>query len=411
MEAEHEFDVVVVGAGPIGAATARHLTELGADVLVVGPDEPARFDDHEGVWAGHYDQGRLAHVLEVPLVASLLANRSIRRFPALSESAGIEFAKPTQSLAVMPETIADPASAEWFDRERLVTNAADVGVGVVRLGEADLRQRYPRLCFEPGHVGVVQPEAFIVNPRELVRALLTVSTRNGATLVRDDIVDIRREAGGRRVTARSGQSWRARSVVVATGAATNAIGLLARPLAMDTFGATVVLVEAPDPDEVDLPATMYLKIREGQTLYGGIVMPPLRYPDGRWYFKCAGNSVLETPLDTSDEIARWVRTGGNEKDIDDALSVLTDLLPRQRFGPAHTRPCLVSANHTAHPYIDQVEDDLVVAVEGERGVMAADEIGRLTAELVSTGRWSDSIPHDLLRAVWDAPLAADSLGR
>ncbi|MGW6376043.1 NAD(P)/FAD-dependent oxidoreductase [Rhodococcus sp. NPDC055112] len=409
MQAEHEFDVIVVGAGPIGAATARYLTALGADVLIVGPDEPARFDDHEGVWAGHYDQGRLAHVLEVPLVSSLLANRSIRRFPTLHENTGIEFAKPTPSLAVMPEAITDPESAEWFDRERLEGNAADLGVGVDRLDEADLRQRFRHLSFEPGHVGVLQQDAFIVNPRELVRALLGVATSGGATLVRDEITDIRREARGQRVTARSGSSWRARSVVVATGAATNAIGLIARPLAMDAFGATVVLVEAPELDEVDLPATMYLKVRDGETLYGGIIMPPLRYPDGRWYFKCAGNSVLETPLDTPDEIARWVRTGGNQKDIDEAYSVLTDLMPRQQFGAAHTRPCLVSANRSALPYIDQVDDNVFVAVEGERGVMAADEIGRLTAELVSTGRWSDSIPHDLLRAVWEIPLATEPL--
>ncbi|GAA4483978.1 FAD-binding oxidoreductase [Rhodococcus olei] len=406
MQVEREFDVIVVGAGPLGAATARHLTEAGADVLVLGPDEPTRFDNHEGVWAGHYDQGRMGHVLEVPLVASLLANRSIRRFPTLHEVTGIDFARPTHSLAVMPEVITDPAQAEWFDRDRLAGNAEDLGVRAQRLDAEGLREHYPHLSFEPGHVGVVQPEAYIINPRELLRALLTVATRGGATLVRDEVTEIRDEPGGHRVTARSGRSWHTRSVVVATGAATNASGLLSRPLAMDTLGATVVLVEAPAPDTVDFPATMYLKIRDGHTLFGGVVMPPVRYPDGRWYFKCAGNSLLDHPLDTADDIARWVRTGGSQKDIDEALAVLSDLLPGQEFGAAHTRPCLVSANHTGHPYIDRVGDNLVVAVDGDRGVMAADEIGRLAAELAATGRWSDSIPHDLVQARWETPVGA-----
>ncbi|MFF7251054.1 hypothetical protein ACFZBU_45205 [Embleya sp. NPDC008237] len=67
-------------------------------------------------------------------------------------------------------------------------------------------------------------------------------------------------------------------------------------------------------------------------------------------------------------------------------------------GAAHTRPCLVSANHSLHPYIDAVEEGLVVATEGERGVMAADEIG--TARLAATGEWRDGLPQELFTARW-----------
>lgn len=402
------YDVIVVGAGPIGAATAHHLSEAGAEVLLVGPEEPARFDDHQGVWAGHYDQGRLAHVLEVPLVAALLAARSMRRFAALTQRTGVDFARPIASLAVSPDVITDPESAEWFDQDRLASNAADLAVEVDRLDAAGLRARFPHLVFEPGHVGLVQPDAFIVNPRELVRAFVALAAANGARILRDTVVSVRPESGGCRVLTTSGQSLEGRSVVIATGAATNATALLGRRLAMDTFGATVVLVETRATDELDLPATMYLKVRDGDRRYGGIVMPPLRYPDGRWYVKCAGSSVLDHPLTTAEEIAAWVRTGGVRSDIDEALGLLADLVPGRTWGQAHTRPCLVSSNRTGHPYVDQVEENLFVAVEGERGVMAADEIGRLTSQLVRTGVWADNIPHEMLRAVWDVPVGAVS---
>lgn len=394
------FDVAVVGAGPIGSATARHLADRGVSVLVVGPDEPATFEDHQGVWAGYYDQGRLAHVLEVPLVTSLLATRSRRRFAELRERSGVEFTSPTQSLSVLPDVADGAPGAEWFDRDRLLRNAEDLGVEVSALSEDDLRSDYPRLSFAPGHVGVVQRDAHILNPRELVRAELGVAVAAGATLVRDEVVSLERRGDDAVLTGRSGEVWRADRVVMATGAATNMTGLLPRPLQMQTFGATVVLVEVDDPSAVDMPAMMYLKFVDGRLGFGGIVMSPLRYPDGKWYIKVSGNSLLGNPLATADEIATWVRTGGRQDDIDDTMALLAELMPGQQFGPAHTRPCLVCETPSGLPVIDRVDDRTVIAIEGERGAMAADEIGRLTADLTRTGRWNDGLPHEVFRAQW-----------
>lgn len=394
------FDVAVVGAGPIGSATARHLADRGVSVLVVGPDEPATFEDHQGVWAGYYDQGRLAHVLEVPLVTSLLATRSLRRFAELRERSGVEFTSPTQSLSVLPDVADGAPGAEWFDRDRLLRNAEDLGVSVSALSEDDLRSDYPRLSFAPGHVGVVQRDAHILNPRELVRAELAVAVAAGATLVRDEVASLDRQGDDAVLTGRSGEVWRADRVVMATGAATNMTGLLPRPLQMQTFGATVVLVEVDDPSAVDMPAMMYLKFVDGRLGFGGIVMSPLRYPDGKWYIKVSGNSLLGNPLATADEIATWVRTGGRQEDIDDTMALLAELMPGQEFGPAHTRPCLVCETPSGLPVIDRVDDRTVIAIEGERGAMAADEIGRLTADLTLTGRWNDGLPQEIFRAQW-----------
>ncbi|MEH6819733.1 MAG: hypothetical protein V7706_07295 [Dietzia psychralcaliphila] len=168
---------------------------------------------------------------------------------------------------------------------------------------------------------------------------------------------------------------RGRTAVLAVGAATNASGLLDRRLQLHTLGATVVLGEIHDPTRIDMPALMYHKHRGGAQLFGGVVMSP--------------------------EISAWVRTGGSGTDVDEAMSVLSDLLPDLRLGEARTRPCLVCATSTSHPYIDQADERTVLAIEGERGVMAADEIGRLSAGLAATGRWTDPLPRSVFRARWE----------
>jgi sarcosine oxidase len=135
-----------------------------------------------------------------------------------------------------------------------------------------------------------------------VEAELAAATAAGATLVRDEAARTESVDGGVRVTARSGRSWTAGRVVLATGAASNATGLLPRPLLMPAFGATIVLVEVDGA--APMPATMYFKMRDARTLFGGIVMPPLPYPDGKRYMKVTGRSLLDNPLDTADEIGR-----------------------------------------------------------------------------------------------------------
>jgi sarcosine oxidase len=391
----NHFDVVVVGAGPLGSATARHLTERGASVAVVGPDEPAGFADHTGVWSGYYDQGRLGHVLEVPLMTSMLAMRSIRRFSELQESTGVEFTSPRHSLTVLPEF---GGAADWFNRSLLASNAADLGVAVEQLDGADLRREYPELRFAPGHVGIVQRDALIVNPRGLVRAELAAATRQGAVVIRDVVRSIEHAGKGVIVTSETGEVLRGESVVLATGAATNVSGLLPQPLDMRTFGATVVLVEVSDPADFDIPAMMYLKSTDGVIAFGGIVMSPLLYPDGRWYIKCSGRSLLDNPLESTDQISQWVRTGGRQEDIAETLDLLAELLPGKKFGPAHTRPCMVCETPTALPYIDRIDDRTVVVIEGERGAMAADEIGKLAANLTLDGEWRDGIPQSAFHA-------------
>jgi glycine/D-amino acid oxidase-like deaminating enzyme len=398
----HTYDLAIIGAGPLGTATARHAAESGASVVLIGPDEPVGVAEHQGTWAGYYDQGRLCHVLEVPLMTSLLAMRSRRRFAKLIDRTGIDFLTPTHSVTVLPAEAAPGTGSLWFDRDALARNAEDLGVPVDRLDEEQLAAAYPSLRFEPGHVALREQDAFILNPRALVQAELSAALDAGATLVRDEVVGCERVVNGVRLSTASGDSWTAGKVVMATGAATNATGLLERRLVTPTYGATVVLAEVAGPDAVSMPTMMMMKVRNDDMIFGGIVMAPVQYPDDRWYLKVSGSSLLANPLEGREEIAAWVRTGGNRADLDETRDLLAELLPELEILSMRTRPCLVCATPSDRPYIDWADDRTVVLIEGERGAMAADEIGRLAADLALTGQWRDSVPHSVFTAQWSA---------
>ena len=213
------------------------------------------------------------------------------------------------------------------------------------------------------------------------------------TRVVDEVAEVKRVVGHLEVTTREGEQLQAQHVLLAAGAYINISGLAPRPLTFGTYGATLTLVKVADPETIDFPATMYLKATADDP-YAGIIAPPLQYPDGNWYIKGSGASLFDAPLNTYDEIAAWVRTGGLETDIAPFVRILDELLPDLKPSDVHTRPCLVTLNESGNPYIDFVADNIAIATDGERGVMGGDEIGRLAARLLLRGRWDDPLPSE-----------------
>ena len=51
--------IMVVGCGLFGSAATRHLSERTDGVVCIGPKEPKNRQDHNGVFASHYDEGRM----------------------------------------------------------------------------------------------------------------------------------------------------------------------------------------------------------------------------------------------------------------------------------------------------------------------------------------------------------------
>lgn len=75
----------------------------------------------------------------------------------------------------------------------------------------------------------------------------------------------------------------------------------------------------------------------------------------------------------------------------------------------HCDKCVTSNTPSRRPYIDLLTPSLGVALGGNGyAAKSSDEIGRLAADLLVTGTWSDpNIPHEVVQII-RAPLNADT---
>lgn len=392
---QEEFDVAVIGSGMIGASAARHLSAMGFRVAAVGPSEPANWRQHNGVFASHYDEARITRVVDPDPVWSTLAARSIAAYQEIEEASGITFHHPVGCLRVTPfmgrtdDTLLQ--SAENGDAN---------GAEFQQLSSTELREQFPYLRFPSQSSAVWETGAAgYINPRALIAAQLQMASTEGATLVQETVTGVEQDGASVRLTTDAGSSFSAERVLLATGAFTNL--LLPQPQELHPRLVSVLLAELDD-DELQrlkgIPSIIY-RLENDPVLYSVYTLPPVRYPDGKTYFKIGGQ--LHEPIHRyyREQLVNWFHGDGNKDEIEALQEVLAEMLPDLRAVSRQSRPCVVT--HTAHdrPFIDQLEEDgpaparVFVAAGGCGGAAKSSvEIGRLAAKMVVAGAWDDDLP-------------------
>ena len=216
-----QADVIVVGAGVIGMATAWRLAQRHLSVIVVDPTP--------GGGASHAAAGMLAPVTELhygeePLLALNL--ESARRYPSfvseLEAASGHSVGYRTcGTLAVA----ADADDLAWLDE--LHHHQRSLGLEVERMTSRECRTHEPALS--PGvRGGFFVAGDHQVDPRRLVPALEVAATSSGAVIRSDRVVDVSITGGAvTGVTLEGGTTLSGKTVVMAAGAWTGAIGGLA----------------------------------------------------------------------------------------------------------------------------------------------------------------------------------------
>ncbi|MGP4726238.1 FAD-dependent oxidoreductase [Agrobacterium deltaense] len=380
------FRYIVVGRGMMGAAAARHLAETVDGVALIGPGEPADIKSHQGVFASHYDEARITRTIDGDADWALLANRSIARYADIAARSGVEFYAPVGCLMVGPERGGDNP---FVDDVRKA--AARLGVSTELLDGEGLESRFPYFSFEPGCEGVFERDnAGYVNPRGLVKAQAILAEMAGVTLVDDIVVSTREEDGRVRVETASGAVYTADRVLVAAGGFSITKDLLPQPVALDVYARTVAFFEVDEGDldqYAEMPSLIYEPRDTTKYIY---LLPPVRYPDGKFYLKIGGDPD-DKRLGSDPEIREWFRSGGRESVRDHLSEIVGSLVPSIDLSRDSMAACVVSKTQSGYPAIGFTASPKIAVLTGGNGTAAksSDEIGRLGAVLLRDGEIAD----------------------
>lgn len=387
------FRVAVIGKGLIGAAAARRLSRQVDGVALIGPDEPSVRAEHFDVFGSHYDEGRIYRILDRDLIWGRLAERSLARYDAIEEASGIHFHEEVGMLAASVSGTDDFVDAYARTGDAL-------GAEFDRLDGDGLAKRFPYLRLGPDARGAFQwRRAGHISPRRLVQAQTVAAERQGATVIREPVHRVAIGSEGVEIKTASGRTVQAEKALVATGGFANIHDVLPRGLDITVRGRTIVLAEVSDDVRQRLATMPSLIIGGTAPLDDPYILPPIQYPDGKWYVKL-GTGFFPHEMCTLDELGDWFRGPGAAEDRAALHETLVSLIPDLAGARIHTDTCAVTATASGYPYIELIADGrLCIAVGGNgQAAKSSDEIGRLAADLLLAGEWRDDLPAGAFRA-------------
>ena len=389
------YDYIVIGKGLMGAAAARHLAAERQSIAVIGPDEPADRAAHQGIFGSHYDEGRITRILDANPIWARLAQRSLSRYRDIEAQSGVAFYHEVGHLMVGPEPEADTDFMACVQQV-----AKDLEVTCDTLADDAIAEQFPYLAFEPGSMAMYQPHtAGHVSPRSQVRAQVAAAQKQGVTVIPDIVQRVEPTRSAVAVTTANGQVFHGQNVLVATGGFSNTQALLPQPLAIDVYARTIVLFEL-GPDDVarlqGMPSIIYKPRDPDGHCY---ILPPIRYPDGKYYLKIGGDTQDHT-LGNLEALQTWFRGKGRIEAAQHLDAKLRRVIPGVQPLAVHSDSCVTTSTPSGQIYADRIGDGRVGVLVGGNGSAgkSADEIGRVGALMMAHDEWVYDIDATHFRA-------------
>ena len=353
--------IAVVGAGLIGSAAARHLAKAGHDVTLIGPGEPTDWATHSGVFASHYDEGRITRMNDRRPFFARVSAASIRRYGQIEAESGIPFFTECGALIA--------GSNEYMAAVKDARHGLDVLCE--RLDPIGLKERFAYLAIPDGFSGDYEPRnAGHISPRNLVAAQQEAARRHGAKRIAEEATHV---APGR-VTTET-QTVETDEVIVAAGGWTD--DLLGRK-ALDVYARTVAFHEVGPAEAARLQDMPSLVMESPDDIY---ILPPVRYPDGKLWLKLGGDPTDDLLPDRA-AITDWYQSGGNATRADYLTDRICGIIPGFKFDSRHFKPCVTTWSKDRLPEIRRLDSGLTIAAAGNgAGAKCSDELGRMAAAI------------------------------
>jgi sarcosine oxidase len=375
-------DFAVIGRGLMGTACARHLAEAGHSVVLIGPDEPKDPTAFTGPFGSFHDAGRITRrIADDPVWADLSA-KAMARYAALETRSRIKFFEPRGCMMSGPST--GPAGAFM----KSVLAACNGHPHDVLEGDA-LAARMPMFRFAPGTRAAYDVSGGIIDPRAMREAEEVLAKAAGAHVIAAPVRSIAQSA----ISLETGGSLSVGHTILATGAYANTTPLTPRRPKMTVYQRTIAFAEVSQAEALrlaDMPSLIFWPDGGATDLY---LLPPIRYPDGKFYLKIGGEG--QSPIAaTSADLTQWFQSGGSAEAGQILLAHLQRVMPELAIKSTHTGACAVSFTATGYPYIERLSGHLTLLTGGNgAGAKCADELGRL-AMLAATSATPNSAGYD-----------------
>ena len=383
------FDFAVIGKGLFGSAAARYLSQGAARVVLIGPDEPADWANHDGVFASHYDEARIVSQSAPDVIWQQLELASIAAFMEIERESGVAFLRQTGRLTAIPHV--EPAYYPY-----LAAQSPNCQPYTPETTPSATLYQFPAAY---DAVYEAAPSGYL-NPRALILAQCQLAERQGAQIVRKLATALSPMEESCVIELADGSTLQARQVLLATGAFSNCYALLHRKLAAKAETITTVLGEVSVKTARQLNGLPPLNWRvAGGPLTHISILPPLRYPDGRCYFKFSVFSDADKGLPDLGAMQQWFQACPDFVYLDNLKAVIADLMPTVAWLSWQTKPCIATYTPMMKPMVDcLVPDRIYTAIAGIAGAAhSSDAIGKLAADLMMGEEWPSAIPREPFR--------------
>ena len=358
-----QFDVVVLGLGAMGSATAYHLARRGRRVLGLEQFTPAH---DRGASHGHSRIIREAY-FEDPRYVPLL-QRAYELWDALQQQAGSRLLVLTGGLMIGPD------GGELV--QGTLASARQHHLPYELLSSADLKHRFPQFATDESTVAVWERRAGALFPEDCIRAHLTQAARAGAILHFEEPVQRWRVLGdGVEVTTSRGTYTAGHLIITAGPWAGQMLQQRGVPLEVERnvmywFQPADAAPFAPDR----LPVYIY-EYRRGAFIYG---------------FPQVGRDGAKVAHHHSGELCapETIRRDVSPEEVTRMRDILTHTLPGLNGELLHTATCMYTNTPDGHFIIDRHPSHANVTIAcgfSGHGFKFASVVGEILAELALYG--------------------------
>lgn len=157
-------------------------------------------------------------------------------------------------------------------------------------------------------------------------------------------------------------------------------------------------------------------------LDGTYILPPILYPDGKYYLKLGHGDHFESIVQTPEQMENWYQNGSGDPEAVQMLAafITQQFIPDLQVISVHGGCCVTSnvksllfleysmymvllqTPEKKAPFIDEIVPGLVLVCGGcGYGAKSSDEIGRIGAKLCTSGDWTiPEIPKSDMQIKW-----------